>query len=194
MQRRKTTGVTRPELKARHQRAVSVYKNESLSLPDDGLPLQQPRRPRRNRDCCKRFDSVRASHEKTMGLRSQVGEFDIIHDDEPIEQRHERLNLRGRGLQQQAVGLGPNRGIALDASLRAEQEGVSTLARRKRLHRIGHHAVQPAHAVITGDGNPTSARRLRPKQRDTSPSKQGRCWRLHRCSGLCGRRCWTGLS
>ncbi len=81
-------------------------------------------------------------------------ELDVIHDDEAIEQRHQRGDLREAGFEQEVVGLREDVAVALDAALRVEDEVVAALPGGEVADGVCDHAVEPADAVRAGDPDP----------------------------------------
>ena len=83
---------------------------------------------------------VRSSHD--------VGEFDVVHDDEVVEVGEEAGELVAVGFEQDASRRSSEGGeVALDAALGVEDEVVVALAGGEVLDGVGDHAVEPADAV-----------------------------------------------
>ena len=61
-------------------------------------------------------------------MAGDVGELDVVHDDEVVEVGDEAGELGGGGFDEEGVGFGEDGGVALDAALRVEQEVVVALA------------------------------------------------------------------
>ena len=63
----------------------------------------------------------------------------------------QRRDLIAAGVEKQILGAPVNITIALNPSLRIQQEAVISLVLNQRLHSIRHHAIEPPHSVIAGD-------------------------------------------
>jgi hypothetical protein len=96
---------------------------------------------------------------------AELMQFDVIHDDEALEQLDQSRDAFPCRFQQDRIVQHPGGRIALDASLRAQKEVVAALARLQRLNGVGHHAVQPAHPVLAGYANQSHAAQRGPRRR-----------------------------
>src|SRR5271170_4721490 len=75
-------------------------------------------------------------------------ELHLIHDDEVVKMGGKPGHLIAAGLKEKVVGKAVNYCIAKDSALSVKQEAVVPVILLKRLHGVGHHAIEPAHAVV----------------------------------------------
>src|ERR1700733_7695602 len=98
-------------------------------------------------ECRNDGEGLRA-YDENPGEAFDGGEFDVVHDDEPVEVLADGFQLRAVRFQQKSgctvAAFAIHRRISLDASLRVEQEVIGALARLERLDRIADHPIQPA--------------------------------------------------
>jgi len=111
----------------------------------------------RQAECLEDRGCLRAREKQADALGGDVGEFDVVHDDEVVEVDEELLDLIAAGLEQEGVFEKKGGEVALDAALGVEHEVVATLAGGELLDGVGDHAVEPAQAVGAGDANPAGA-------------------------------------
>ena len=112
---------------------------------------------------------MRAGEEETGLSAADVSQFDVVHDDEAVEEGHQGGELGGGCLDEEGVGFGEDVGVALNAALDAEDEVVAAVAGFEVLDGVGHHAVEPADAVLACYANP--ARVI--EGGDASPFEEG---------------------
>ena len=86
-------------------------------------------------------------------LVADVGDFDIVHDDEFIEDVFQTLGLPEFGVDEQVVAEVVDVEIALDTALRIQDEVVVAVILREVANIIGDHAVGPADTVGAGEHN-----------------------------------------
>ena len=155
-------GLVGPDLKARDEGAVGVEDGEGVGLPEEvgeggrgagwgeDVGLKEV-------EVAEDLGRVGAGQEEALAIRCRGAEFDVVHDDEAVEERGERGDLRGGSFEQEAVGFGEDVGVALDAALGVEEEVVAAGAGGEVPDGVGDHAVEPADAVGAGDGDPGGA-------------------------------------
>jgi hypothetical protein len=97
---------------------------------------------------------LRAGEEKTGLSVADVREFNVVHDDEAVEEGDQSWELAGCCFNEEGIGRGEDVSVALNAALCAEDEVVTAGAGLEVLDGVGHHAVEPAHAVFARDANP----------------------------------------
>jgi hypothetical protein len=97
--------------------------------------------------------AFRAGEEEAAALVADVGELDVVHDDEVVEVGEERGDLVAGGFEQDGIFEQEGGEVALDAALGVEDEVVAALAGGE-LDGVGDHAVEPADAVGAGDADP----------------------------------------
>ena len=119
----------------------------------------------------------RAGDEDAGALVADVGELDVVHDDEVVEVGHERVQLPAAGFEEDGVRLKKCGEVALDAALGVEHEVVAAVAGREFLDGVGDHAVEPADAVLAGDSDPAGL----VERRDAGCVEQG--GELRSCGG-----------
>ena len=84
------------------------------------------------------------------------GEFDVVHDDEAVEEGGEGAG--GCGLEEDGIIEQEGGEVCLDAALGVEDEAVVALAGFEGGDVVGDHAVEPADAVGAGDAEPAEVR------------------------------------
>src|ERR1022692_792204 len=93
---------------------------------------------------------LRAGHANRAQLVADVGDLDIVHDDVPIEDLGDRRRLLAVGGDQQVIAAVVGNQVSLNAPLRAKHEAVHSMPRRQVADVVSDHAIQPAHAVLSG--------------------------------------------
>ena len=84
-------------------------------------------------------------------LVADVGDLDVVHDDEFIEDVFQTLGLPEFGIDKQVIAEVVNVEIALDAALRIQDEVVVAVILWEVANIIGDHAVGPADTVGAGE-------------------------------------------
>ena len=84
-------------------------------------------------------------------LVADVGDFDVVHDDEFVEDVFQALGLPEFGVDEQVIAEVVNVEIALYAALRIQDEVVVAVILREVANIIGDHAVGPADTVGAGE-------------------------------------------
>ena len=82
---------------------------------------------------------------------ADVGDLDVVHDDEFVEDVFQALGLPELGIDEQVVAEVVDIEIALDAALRIQDEVVIAVVLREVAHIVGDHAVSPADTVGAGE-------------------------------------------
>ncbi len=137
-----------PELEAGDERAVGVedgegtYAGEVEGLRDGKVEAGE------------NGGGFGAGQEEAMVLagRPEDIEFDVVHDDEAVEQGGESSAVGG--FEQDGCGLEKGGAVCLDAALGVEDEVVASLPGLERLDGVRDHTVEPANAVGTGNAEP----------------------------------------
>lgn len=143
-----------PKFEVRNQRAVGVDYSDSRRVPGQRVTLQLFERCDVQADLLQQGCGLGAGEDQAGLSAGDVGELDVVHDDEAVEECHQDGELGGGCFDEEGVGFGEDVGIALDASLDTEDEVVAAVAGLEILDGVGHHAVEPADAVLSGDANP----------------------------------------
>ncbi len=108
--------------------------------------------------------------DQQAGLVFNGFEFNVVHDDEALEQIDQVRYLRTISFEEQGIFKQERCGVALNAPLRVQEEVITTLAGCQRQDRVGDHAVQPAYPVFASDPDPGQVR----KWRNRNAFEQGR--------------------
>ena len=98
---------------------------------------------------------VRAHDEQAAALGGDVGQLDLVHDDEAVEVGKELFDLIAAGLEQDGVFVQKRGEVALDVALGVEREVVAALAGGELRDGVGDHSIEPAQAVGAGDAEPS---------------------------------------
>ena len=77
----------------------------------------------------------------------------VIHDDVVLESRQHFFQLRLRGIDEQGIAAIERVEIAENMTLRVQEKRIETAAYGQIPDIVGNHAVQPAHAVATDQGD-----------------------------------------
>ena len=146
-----------PELEAGNKRAVTVEDGDLVTAPVvDRGEVQGSKIA-----CGNAYGRKGGCGSRTGDGKAKAGvlsELDVVHDDEAVEEFHERGNAVCSRSEQDAVTESQRDSVALDATLRAEEEVVVHLPGDERLDGVGGHPIQPADAVLAGDLNPADVR------------------------------------
>ena len=128
---------------------------------------------------------MRPCDQDSRALVGDVGEFNIVNDDEVVEVGQKCFDLIATGFEQDGIRQQEGGEVALNAALSVEHEVVAALAGREFLDGIGDHAIEPADTVLAGDANPADIF----ERSNAGCVKQRRelCTHFDRCSWrICG--------
>ena len=115
-------------------------------------------------------------------MPANVSQLHIVHNYEVIEVAYQSGDLVNTGIQQQIIGAPVNVAVTLNPPLDAEQKAVIPLSFGKRLHRVRHHAVEPAQTIAAGHQNFASPTQV------ADPGGVEKGIQLWRKTVECGRR------
>jgi hypothetical protein len=117
-----------PELEARDDGAVRVEEGDFADAPGEGFELERCEAGWGERELLEQGWGPGAGEEESGAGGRDVGEFDVVHDDEAVEEGDEVGDLGGGGLEEEGFRFGKDVGVALDTALSVEDEVVVSVA------------------------------------------------------------------
>ena len=161
-------GLIGPDLEAGDERAVGVDHGQVVVAPEDvgeggrgacgGEGVWMEEVWLKEVEGAEDLGCVWAGDEEAFAgggdVWREVGELDVVHDDEAVEKGGEGGDLGRGGLEEEVVGFGEDVAVALDAALRVEEEVVAAGAWGEVSEGVGDHAIEPPDAVGAGDFDP----------------------------------------
>ena len=148
-------GGIRPDLELRDERTVRVDEIDGGRAPCEVSQLERSKGFGREADCGEKTACVRAGDEKAAALGGDVGQLDVVHDDEAVEMVEEFSDLIAAGFKQDGVFEQEGGEVGLDVALGVEREVVAALAGGELRDGVGEHSIEPAQAVGAGDAEPS---------------------------------------